>query len=54
VNAVDPGYVATDLNNHTGHLTAEQAGASIARQVTRPDPAVTGAFLSESGATQPW
>ncbi|MBE8515943.1 SDR family oxidoreductase [Amycolatopsis sp. H6(2020)] len=54
VNAVDPGYVATDLNNHSGRLTVEQAGASIARQVTQPDVSVTGAFLSENGAPQPW
>jgi NAD(P)-dependent dehydrogenase (short-subunit alcohol dehydrogenase family) len=54
VNAVDPGYVATDLNNHGGHLTPEQVGATIARYVTQPGPCVTGAFLNENGATQPW
>jgi NAD(P)-dependent dehydrogenase (short-subunit alcohol dehydrogenase family) len=54
VNAVDPGYVATDLNNHSGHITAEQAGASIARQVTQPDASLTGSFLTGSGGTQPW
>lgn len=54
VNAVDPGYVATDLNNHAGHLTAEQAGMAIARHVTQPDTGLTGAFLTQSGETQPW
>jgi NAD(P)-dependent dehydrogenase (short-subunit alcohol dehydrogenase family) len=54
VNAVSPGYVATDLNNHSGHLTAEQAGEHIARQVTRPDTAATGVFLHENGGTYPW
>lgn len=54
VNAVDPGYVATDLNNNSGHLSAEQAGVSIARHVAQPDTSLTGAFLTESGETQPW
>lgn len=54
VNAVDPGYVATDLNNHSGHLSAEQAGASIARQVVQFDTGLTGSFLTGSGETQPW
>jgi NAD(P)-dependent dehydrogenase (short-subunit alcohol dehydrogenase family) len=54
VNAVDPGYVATDLNNQSGHLSAEQAGAAIARHVAKADTGLTGSFLTESGATQPW
>jgi NAD(P)-dependent dehydrogenase (short-subunit alcohol dehydrogenase family) len=54
VNAVDPGYVATDLNNHSGHLAAEQAGAAIAHHVTQPDIGLTGLFLTESGGPQPW
>lgn len=54
VNAVDPGYVATDLNNHSGHLSAEQAGASIARHVNQHDSGHTASFLTGSGETQPW
>jgi len=54
VNAVSPGYVATDLNHHSGHLTAEEAGAHIARQITQPDTDATGAFLSENGGTYSW
>ena len=49
-----PGYVATDLNHHSGHLTAEEAGAHIARQVTQPDTDATGVFLSENGGTYSW
>ena len=41
VNALSPGFCATDLNNHTGHLSADEGGAHIARQVhparRRPD-----------------
>jgi NAD(P)-dependent dehydrogenase (short-subunit alcohol dehydrogenase family) len=54
VNAVSPGYVATDLNHHSGHLTAEEAGAHIARQVTAPATDDTGVFLSENGGTYAW
>ena len=54
VNAVSPGYVATDLNHHSGHLTAEEAGAHVARQITQPDRDATGVFLSENGDTYAW
>ena len=53
VNALSPGFVATDLNRHTGHLPAAQGGANIAEQILR-DGAGTGQFLSETGGTHPW
>jgi NAD(P)-dependent dehydrogenase (short-subunit alcohol dehydrogenase family) len=52
VNALSPGHCATDLNGHTGTLTADEGGAHIARQVLQPD--VTGVFLHEDGGTYPW
>jgi NAD(P)-dependent dehydrogenase (short-subunit alcohol dehydrogenase family) len=54
VNALSPGFCATDLNNHTGHLSAAEGGAHIARQVTLPDDAPTGVCLNENGGTYPW
>jgi NAD(P)-dependent dehydrogenase (short-subunit alcohol dehydrogenase family) len=54
VKAVSPGYVATDLNHHSGHLTAEEAGTHIARQILEPDTDATGVFLSENGGTNSW
>jgi NAD(P)-dependent dehydrogenase (short-subunit alcohol dehydrogenase family) len=54
VNALSPGFCATDLNNHRGHDTADEGGARIARQVTARDPATTGVFLSEDGGVYPW
>jgi hypothetical protein len=53
VNALSPGFVATDLNRHTGHLPAAQGGANIAEQIFRVG-AGTGQFLSETGGTHPW
>jgi NAD(P)-dependent dehydrogenase (short-subunit alcohol dehydrogenase family) len=54
VNAVSPGFCATDLNNHTGRLSADEGGAHIARQVTMPADGPSGVFLSESGGIYPW
>jgi NAD(P)-dependent dehydrogenase (short-subunit alcohol dehydrogenase family) len=54
VNALSPGFCATDLNHHAGELTAEQGGAHIARQVTLPGDGPTGVFLNEKGGTYGW
>jgi NAD(P)-dependent dehydrogenase (short-subunit alcohol dehydrogenase family) len=54
VNALAPGFVATDLNNHTGTDTTEQAGVRIASQVLLPEDGPTGVFLHENGGTYPW
>jgi NAD(P)-dependent dehydrogenase (short-subunit alcohol dehydrogenase family) len=51
VNAVNPGYTATDLNGHSGKLTVEQAAATIAR-VTMSELG-TGSFFTEGGRL-PW
>ncbi|SDL48626.1 SDR family oxidoreductase [Nonomuraea jiangxiensis] len=53
VNAVSPGFCATDLNGFTGVLPADEGGAHVARQATMPD-APTGVFLSELGGVYPW
>ena len=54
VNAVSPGYVATDLNHHSGHLTAEEAGVEYRSPDPQPRPDATGVFLSENGGTYSW
>jgi NAD(P)-dependent dehydrogenase (short-subunit alcohol dehydrogenase family) len=53
VNAVCPGYVATDLNNHSGPRTPEQ-GARIAIQMAMiPQDGPTGGYFNEEGRI-PW
>jgi NAD(P)-dependent dehydrogenase (short-subunit alcohol dehydrogenase family) len=47
VNAVCPGFVATDFNNHRGSGTAEEAGIRIARYAMIGDDGPTGKFISE-------
>ena len=47
VNAVDPGFTATDLNNHRGTGTVEDAAARIAKYVLAGPEGPTGKFISE-------
>jgi NAD(P)-dependent dehydrogenase (short-subunit alcohol dehydrogenase family) len=53
VNAVDPGYTATDLNGHSGHQTVtEGTDAIVAAAQLGPD-GPTGKFLDRDGEV-PW
>lgn len=53
VNAVDPGYTATDLNGHRGHQTVtEGTDAIVAAAQLGPD-GPTGRFLDRHGEV-PW
>ncbi|MDQ2718260.1 MAG: SDR family oxidoreductase [Bacteroidota bacterium] len=47
VNAVDPGFIKTDFNNHRGTGTVEEAGARIIKYALIGDDAPTGKFFSE-------
>ena len=47
VNAVDPGFTATDLNHHRGTGTVEEAGTRIAKYVVVGEDGPTGQFISE-------
>jgi hypothetical protein len=42
---VSPGYVATDLNNHSGYLTPEHAAQLPVRIATQTD-SPTGQFIA--------
>ncbi len=53
VNAADPGYVATDLNEHRGHRTVEQGAATPVRLATLPEDGPTGGYFSDDGPV-PW
>ncbi len=53
VNATDPGYTATDFNDHTGYRSVEQAAAGIVWLAERNDPAETGGYFFEQGRV-PW
>ncbi|MEW2501673.1 MULTISPECIES: SDR family NAD(P)-dependent oxidoreductase [unclassified Amycolatopsis] len=53
VNAVTPGFIASDLNGHTGPRTAEQGARVVLDLVAQGAAAPTGMFLNEDGPV-PW
>ncbi|MFD9500812.1 SDR family NAD(P)-dependent oxidoreductase [Streptomyces sp. NPDC060035] len=53
VNAADPGYVDTEINNHSGYLTVAQGAAVLVRLATLGTDGPTGGFFSEGGPV-PW
>ncbi|MEV0642305.1 SDR family oxidoreductase [Streptomyces sp. NPDC050619] len=53
VNAVCPGFCATDLNHHAGHRTPAQGAVAAVRMATIPADGPTGTFTDDQG-TVPW
>jgi NAD(P)-dependent dehydrogenase (short-subunit alcohol dehydrogenase family) len=53
VNAACPGYVATDLNGHSGPLSASEAAATPVRLALLGDSQTKGKFISAEGEV-PW
>ncbi len=47
VNAVCPGFVATDFNGHRGTGTVQEAGTRISKYVMIGDEGPTGKFIAE-------
>ncbi|MGR6916671.1 SDR family oxidoreductase [[Actinomadura] parvosata] len=52
VNAANPGYCATDLNQHQGFRTAEQGAAIAVRLATLDESGPSGAFLEDAGVVR--
>jgi NAD(P)-dependent dehydrogenase (short-subunit alcohol dehydrogenase family) len=53
VNAADPGYTATDLNEHRGTRSVAQGAAIAVLLATLPPDGPTGGFFNDSGPV-PW
>ena len=53
VNSADPGYTATDLNEHRGTQTVPEGSVEIVRLALLPDDGPTGAFSNKNGNV-PW
>ncbi|MEU5839281.1 SDR family NAD(P)-dependent oxidoreductase [Streptomyces diacarni] len=53
INAVDPGYTATDFNGRTGHRTVEQGARIIVRMACAGPEGPTGSYLADHGRL-PW
>ncbi len=58
VNAVDPGYTATDFNHHSGPGTVEDAAARVVKYATIDPNGPTGGFFSDDNnpetGVSPW
>ncbi|MEH2287275.1 SDR family oxidoreductase [Nostoc sp.] len=53
VNAADPGFTATDINQYQGYRTVEQGAIAAVRLATLPDDGSSGGFFDENGVV-PW
>jgi NAD(P)-dependent dehydrogenase (short-subunit alcohol dehydrogenase family) len=53
INAVDPGYTATDLNGHRGTQSVEEGAQIIVRMATIEPDGPTGTFADVNGPV-PW
>ena len=53
VNAVEPGFTATDLNHHSGVQTVEQGAEIIVRMATIGPDGPTGGYVDAEGPL-PW
>jgi NAD(P)-dependent dehydrogenase (short-subunit alcohol dehydrogenase family) len=53
VNAVDPGYTATDFNGHSGPQTVQEGTDAIVRMAQIDASGPTGRFVDRHGAV-PW
>lgn len=58
INVVDPGYTATDFNNHSGPGTVPDAAARVVKAATFGADGPTGQFFSDDNAPEtgisPW
>jgi NAD(P)-dependent dehydrogenase (short-subunit alcohol dehydrogenase family) len=53
INSVDPGFTATDFNDHRGTQTVEQGAEVIVRYALITGDGPTGGFFDRNGA-EPW
>ncbi len=53
VNAADPGYTATDINQNQAHRTVQQGAIAAVKLATLPEDGSTGGFFDENGLV-PW
>jgi NAD(P)-dependent dehydrogenase (short-subunit alcohol dehydrogenase family) len=53
VNSADPGFTATDLNNHRGRQTIQEGAAEAIRLALLPEDGPTGTYSDRKGIV-PW
>lgn len=53
INSIDPGFTATDLNDHRGTQTLAEGTDAIVKMATLGRDGATGSFVSRDGPV-PW
>jgi len=53
INAATPGYIATDLNNHSGPRTVARGARIVVELATLPNDGPSGGFFNDTGRV-PW
>jgi NAD(P)-dependent dehydrogenase (short-subunit alcohol dehydrogenase family) len=53
INSIDPGFTATDFNQHRGTQTVEEGAEAIVHYALIPADGPTGGFFDRNGA-EPW
>lgn len=53
MDAADPGWCRTDINDHTGYYTAAEGAAVVVRLATLGADGPSGAFFKNDGPA-PW
>jgi NAD(P)-dependent dehydrogenase (short-subunit alcohol dehydrogenase family) len=53
INAADPGFTATHINQYQGYRTVEQGAIVAVKLATLPDDGFSGGFFDENGVV-PW
>ena len=53
INTATPGYIATDLNQHSGNRTVAEGARIVIELATLPDAGPSGGFFNDAGAV-PW
>jgi len=53
VNSADPGFTATDMNDHRGYKTVEQGAAVITQLATLASDGATGSYFDDKSVL-PW
>lgn len=54
VNAVSPGYTATDLNQFRGHETVEEAATYLVQYALLDEQGPTAGSFGKGEGTLPW
>jgi hypothetical protein len=53
INSATPGYISTDLNNHSGNRTVEEGARIVVELANILEDGPSGGFFNDAGSV-PW